>query len=140
MKKITGFFKALATVGMCLLICGCVTSRGTTVEKEYDTFRVEENSLFLNNYIKVRERMVERVNDLLKVQIRGQNVSSKDVQFEYRFVWLDGGGFQIDTGTSMWKPLNLHAREYAFMKGIAPTPAAVDFLMTVRFVRSASRW
>ena len=122
------------------LFSGCMTSGGTDVDKSGGTYRVTANSMLLNNYIRVTERSTRLVNGLLEAQIRGQNVKNKDVQFEYRFVWLDSDGIRLDTEMSIWKPLALHAKEQAFMTGVAPTPDAVDFLMTVRFAQKSSRW
>ncbi|MFC1452108.1 DUF1425 domain-containing protein [Verrucomicrobiota bacterium] len=119
---------------------GCVTSAPTTVEKQGDTYRVTVNSLILNKHIRVLERSTRRTNGLLEAQIRSQNVSRRDVQFEYRFIWLDADGIRLDTATSTWKPLHLAVKEAAFMTGICPSPDGVDFLMAVRFVQKATRW
>ena len=131
--------------GLCLLagvigLVGCVSTAPTTVEKRGSTYRVTVNSLLLDNHVRVTERRVQRVNDLLDVQIRGENISGKDIQIEYRFAWLDENGVVADTPTSLWKPLALHAGETAFMRGMAASPDAVDFLLTLRFVGRSRRW
>ncbi len=98
------------------------------------------NSLVLNNHIRVIERSTRLVNGLLEAQVRGQNVKSKDIQFEYRFVWLDKDGVRLDTGMTAWKPLGLHAKEVALMTGLPSTPEAVDFIMSVRFAQQSNCW
>lgn len=125
---------------MCGLAGGCVSSAPTTVEKQGAEYKVTANSLVLNNHIRVVERSTRLVNGLLEAQVRGQNVKGKDVQFEYRFVWLDKDGVRIDTGMTVWKPLGLHAKEVALMTGLASSPEAVDFLMAVRFAQQSNRW
>ena len=121
-------------------MAGCISSAPTEVEKRGAEYYVTVNSLILDNHIRVAERSVRRTNGLLEAQVRGQNVSMEDVQFEYRFIWLDADGVQVDTGSSTWKQISLHAKESAFMTGICPSPDATDFLMSVRFVHQSTRW
>lgn len=133
-------YRAMFLVLASGLIGACQTNLPTTVEKQGTEYKVTKNSLVLNSHIKVVERSTRLKNDLLEAQVRGQNVSSKDVQFEYRFIWLDKDGIRIDSEMSIWKPLALHPKEAAFMSGIAPTPEAKDFLMSIRFAQQGARW
>ena len=119
---------------------GCISSAPTEVEKRGAEYTVTVNSLILDNHIRVAERSIRRTNGLLEAQVRGQNVSEKDVQFEYRYIWLDKDGVAMETEISTWKPLALHAKESAFMTGISPSPEATDFLMSIRFVHQSTRW
>jgi uncharacterized protein YcfL len=130
----------MSLVPVLALAGGCYSSAPTTVEKQGGEYKVVANSLLLNNHIRVVERSTRLVNGLLEAQVRGQNITANDVQFEYRFVWLDKDGVKIDTGMTTWKPLALHGSEVAFMTGMAPTPEAVDFLMSVRFAQQSTRW
>lgn len=134
--------KAFGMVGLlfALLVAGCMSSAPTIIEKQGAEYKVTANSLLLNNHIRVVERSTRLSNSLLEVQVRGQNITAKDVQFEYRFIWLDKDGVRLDTEMSVWKPLALHAKEIAMLSGLAPTPQAVDFLMSVRFAQQATRW
>ena len=135
--KIYGILTAVLVMA---LVGGCLSSAPTTVEKQGAEYKVIANSLLLNNHIRVVERSTRLVNGLLEAQVRGQNVKGKDVQFEYRFVWLDADGVRIDTELTTWKPLALRAKEVALMTGIAPTPEATDFLMAVRFAQQSTSW
>lgn len=127
---------AMAAVAM----TGCLSSAPTEVEKRGEEYAVTVNSLLLDNHIRVTERSTRRTNGLLEVQVRGQNVSRQDVQCEYRFIWLDPDGIQLDTETSTWKQLSLHAKESAFMTGICPSQDGTDFLLSIRFVHQSTRW
>ena len=135
--RIFGILGAVLAAG---LMGGCLSSAPTTVEKQGSEYKVIANSLLLNNHIRVVERSTRLVNGLLEAQVRGQNIKGKDIQFEYRFVWLDKDGVRLDTEMTTWKPLALHAKEVALMTAIAPTPEATDFLMAVRFAQQSSRW
>jgi uncharacterized protein YcfL len=134
MYGIPGVVLAMALMG------GCLSSAPTTVEKQGSEYKVIANSLLLNNHIRVVERSTRLVNGLLEAQVRGLNLKGRDVQFEYRFVWLDKDGIRLDTEMTTWKPLALHAKEVAYMAGLAPSPEAADFLMAVRFAQQSTRW
>ena len=123
-----------------VLAGGCFSSTSTIVEKQGTEYRVIANSLLLDNHIRVTERSTRLTNGLLEAQVRGQNIKSRDVQFEYRFIWLDADGVRLDTEMSIWKPLALSGKEAAFMTAIAPTADATDFLMAVRFSQQSTRW
>jgi uncharacterized protein YcfL len=128
-------------LGVVLVLAGGCNSVGpTTIEKEGAEYRVVAHSLLLHNHIRVVERSTRLVNGLLEAQVRGQNMKDKDVQFEYRFLWLDKDGVKLDTEMTTWKPLALTPKEIALMSGMAPTPEAVDFLMAIRFAQQSTRW
>ena len=135
--------KIYSMLGAILVVAiggGCISSAPLTVEKMGPAYKTTVGSLLLNNYIRVTERSTRIVNGMLEAQVRGQNVKDKDVQFEYRYIWLDRDGIRIDTQMSTWKPLALHAKEVALMNGVAPTPEATAFLMSVRFAHQTKRW
>ncbi len=136
----TRILSVLAVLLAAGLMGGCASSASTNVEKRGGEYSVTANSLLLNNHIRVLERSTRLTNGLLEAQVRGQNIKGRDIQFEYRFIWLDKDGIRIDTDMTTWKPLPLHAKEIALMTGIAPTPEATDFLMAVRFAQKSSRW
>jgi len=137
--KIVGILCCVFSIA--LLGVGCVSTGGsTTIEKQGEEYIVTANSLLLNNHIRVVERSTRVNNGLLEAQVRGQNLKDKDVQFEYRFIWLDADGVRLDTEMSTWKPLSLRAKDVALMTGLAPMREATDFLMAVRFAQQSSRW
>jgi uncharacterized protein YcfL len=124
-----------AGTGMALVILagsGCAATGTATVEKRALTYRVKANAMILEDTIRITESHAQKVNGLLKVQVRGENATGKTLRFEYRFVWLDSGGVVAETPTSIWKPMRLAAGETVFLNGMAATPDAEDFLMTLR--------
>jgi len=113
-----------------------VTSAPITLEGD----ELVANSFILKNHIRLLEKHEATRNGLLDIQVRALNVTRRDVQFQYRFVWLDSGGMEIDTGISIWKSLNLHAKQTGFIRGTAPSPDAVGFRLAVRFAHKSTRW
>ena len=124
----------------CISCASCVSTPSTNIETEGERYKITANSLILSNCIKVLDIQTRIENGLLEAKVFGQNISRKDIQVEYRFVWLDNDGFEIDKETTVWKPMSLYSKEKAYMYGIATSSNAADFLMAIRFIRSANRW
>ncbi|HNU74990.1 MAG: hypothetical protein BWZ01_00132 [Deltaproteobacteria bacterium ADurb.BinA179] len=70
----------------------------------------------------------------MEAQVVLQNTSSRDVVFEYRFIWYDAAGFELSTVTS-WIPAGLSGKEARGFKSTAPGPNAVSFRCMVRNLR-----
>ncbi len=128
---------------MLVLVTGCVSRpfQPLVVEKIGSQYQVTNNSMVLNNHIRLTERSVDRnVNDIMIAQLRGQNISNRDFHFEYRFIWLDERGMTIRGRTSDWRQNRVAAKHVMFLQATAPSPDAVDFICEVRFRRDGSRW
>ncbi|HHO76205.1 MAG TPA: DUF1425 domain-containing protein [Deltaproteobacteria bacterium] len=67
----------------------------------------------------------------MEAQVILQNSSSKDVTFEYRFIWYDAAGFELSTVTS-WIPAYLSGKEARGFKSTAPGPNATSFKCMIR--------
>ena len=129
-------------LGLALVLSGCRTppSAGITVES-YQKNSITVNSKILRGWLNVTEVTAARgENDLLVAQITAQNTTQKDCQFEYRFEWLDKNGLAINTLMTTWIPISVSGMEKARMRAVAPSKAAVDFVLIVRFRRSSERW
>ncbi|HON37504.1 MAG: DUF1425 domain-containing protein [Desulfomonilia bacterium] len=67
----------------------------------------------------------------MEAQVILQNNSSRDVVFEYRFIWYDAAGFEISSMTA-WIPSGLSGKEARGYRSTAPSPNAVSFKCMVR--------
>lgn len=67
-------------------------------------------------------------NEVIVVQAEIQNLIEGDSRLYYRFRWVDSGGMQVGDG-EVWKPLLILGRQSQFIRGTAPGPKAVDFLL-----------
>jgi len=67
-------------------------------------------------------------NEVIVVQAEIQNLGDGDSRLYYRFRWVDSGGMQVGDG-EVWKPVLFLGRQSQFIKGTAPGPKAVDFLI-----------
>ncbi len=71
----------------------------------------------------------------METQVIIQNQSSRDVEFEYRFVWYDAAGFEISSVTN-WIPASLSGMEARGFKSTAPGPNAASFKCMMREMHS----
>ncbi len=119
--------------------CQNITSAGITVES-YQHTQVKENSrIFGKNFRVVQCAVAKGDNGLLQATITLENLK-KDGQFEYRYRWLDDKGIEVRSGTSIWTPLAVGAREQKMLTGIAPSKNASDFILDIRYNFKSTRW
>jgi len=67
----------------------------------------------------------------MEAQVMIRNTTSRDVMFEYRFIWYDASGFEISSLNS-WIPAGLSGKEARGFVSTAPGPNAVSFRCMVR--------
>ena len=68
----------------------------------------------------------ERVNGLLKVQVKLLNRRNHDERFVYKFQWLDANGYEIQSVASDWQPRVINGKESITITGIAPDARVTD--------------
>ncbi len=136
--RITMVAMALAVMA---LAGGCVTSAPQEVIFEDGVYKVQSRSITLRQNVKLVRRNVD-VNDngFLHAQIEAINLGRRDVQFQYRFRWLDDQQMLIPGATAIWKPISLGARSTEYFSSTAPMTECRDFMMEVRFVHDSGRW
>jgi len=81
-------------------------------------------------FIKLLDLRAVKRNGLLTVQATLQNDSSSGTPLNYRFKWVDDAGFKV-WDDEPWKPENIFANQTIELLGIAPTPAATDFIIEI---------
>lgn len=65
-------------------------------------------------------------DDLIKIQVKLENLTYDMQQFNYQFTWIEQDGF-VATSPAPWRPGQVQGRETIFITGIAPNPRVVDF-------------
>lgn len=132
----------LVACGLAVFSTACrhrVTSAGLTVES-YPSTQVKANSaIFGRQFHVVQSAIAKGDNGLLQATVTLENLK-KDCQIEYRYRWLDDKGIEVRSGTSIWTPLAVGAREQKLLSGIAPAQNVADFILDVRFSFKSTRW
>jgi uncharacterized protein YcfL len=54
------------------------------------------------------------------------------LNFEYRFCWFDGSGYEIGADTSSWKPVTLSKGEGKTIESVAPNGTVTEFRLKIR--------
>lgn len=90
-----------------------------------------------NNPILTSQVMVERVNmgyagDLKKVSLAIKDRWFVSKAFEYKIVWVDAQGMEVNPESSRWKPIQLTGREVKTVQSVAPNPSAVDVVVYLK--------
>lgn len=74
----------------------------------------------------------EAPGGMRRVQAELFNDSGRFRELQYSFRWYSMDGMQIDSNLSQWKTIGIQPKDYARITGVAPSPAAVDFTLSIR--------
>ena len=127
-------FWGLAAV-LSLGLVGCTAPNSMSTKTAADgSYTVQTVS---NNPKLSTEVMVERVNmgyvgDIKRVQLAIKDRWYVDKAFQYKIVWVDGNGMEINPEGSIWKPIQLTGREVKTVHSVAPNPSAVDVVVYLK--------
>jgi hypothetical protein len=130
MKSVLGRISVGIVVGGLVALSGCVS--GGAAPKGGVTCPATKGEEILNKNLVVMERNVQKAGNLLDVELKVRNVTKSDQAFEYRFVWREKGGVVADAPTPEWQTVSVRPDEVAVLKGKAPAPQVVDFLLSLR--------
>jgi uncharacterized protein YcfL len=95
--------------------------------------QVEINDAFLARTLTFGDVNVKPLGtgNEIEAQVLVKNESSRDVTFEYRFMWYDMKGFELSSATS-WIPATLTGREARGFKSVSPGLNAAGFKFMIR--------
>jgi len=118
-----------AIVGVLALATGCRTVNpiDPAAPQVADTSRVLTEAPLARKVQVVQILQTRTDGGLLQVQVELLNKSNRGKEINYRFEWVDQGGFAIDTLLSRWSRLSLSVGKPVMVRGLAPTPSASDF-------------
>jgi uncharacterized protein YcfL len=120
-----------------ILLMGCYSRTAGTRVTSYPSYQLTEQSRLVSDRLRVIECLTGRVNGLLQVQIRAENVTRKDLELEYRVKWLDQDAYEVKTPLSAWNSAYCIAGDTIRMQAVAPKEDAQDWELLVRF---PDRW
>lgn len=78
----------------------------------------------------IRRRATE--HGLLYPSVTVQSLYAGTLNFEYRFCWFDGAGYEVGADTSSWKPVTLARNESKTVESVAPTAEVKSFQLRFR--------
>ncbi len=126
--------KALPLVLSAMLLGGCAVNETATVAVDGNNKQqiLESNSGFLAASLEIADTKVGYAGDLMKAQVTIKNGSRSDLNFHYKFKWLDKDDFEIAIDGRPWTPLSITAYESKTVQAIAPNPTAKSFRILVQ--------
>ena len=80
-------------------------------------------------------RCVRGPSGHLELQANVVNNLAEDRGVEWRVVWLDASGLEIESVVSNWAKRMVSAKDIAEIRSVAPSQAAVDFRFHLRRLR-----
>ena len=114
----------------CLLL-GCASPLGRT-DGVADDARLRIAPNIAGSLRIVDARMAKGASDVYRLQLTFENLRSDATRFFYRVSWIDESGMEIPSTLSSWRADALGPYELRPISAVAPSPAAVDFLVQVQ--------
>jgi uncharacterized protein YcfL len=125
-----------------LLGSGCFGTSGTETsavavtgpqgETSYSTFINAANPR-LARRIAVRQVDQMDIGGLTKGAVTLQSRTSDTEALQYRWVWFDSRGFEVNSSSQAWQPLLVYGKQTASVQGLAPNPSAKSFKLHLRY-------
>ena len=123
-------------------IVGCATTTGietTSVEivgpqgeKTYSTYIKAANPTMAER-IAVLNFIRQDIGGLVKASVTLQSRTSDTEALQYRWVWFDGHGFEVNSAAQPWQPLLVYGQQSTSVQGLAPNPSVKDVKLHVRY-------
>jgi uncharacterized protein YcfL len=132
-RRITGLLLLLAAAG-----CGTsgIVGQGALKQEQEAEIpiykRVVVNNTSLGRDIAVIDTRVAQTGDILQAAVTLESRTGSTLALQYKFVWIDAKGFEIDPGSGTWKPLTIYGKEVRQLQGVAPRPSAIEFMLKIR--------
>ena len=117
------------------ILGGCAVNEtaSVTVKEDGTTEQlIESNSGMLASSLAIADTKTGYVGNLLKIQATIKNESRSELSFQYKFKWLDKGGFEVAIDGSPWTPISITPYESKTVQGVAPNPTVTSFKILVQ--------
>lgn len=125
---------AVILAGLSTALVGCAVNETATVTVNDDgtTQIIESNSGLLSDSLSIVDTKTGFVGDLLKAQVSIKNDSGSQLNFQYKFKWLDKNGFEVAIDGRPWQPISITPHESKTVQEVAPNPTVNSFKILVQ--------
>ena len=106
-------------------------STQTAADGSYSVKTISNNPI-LSTKVGVDRINMVYVGDLKKVSLAIKDRWFVSRSFEYKIVWVDAQGMEINPEGSRWKPIQLTGREVKTVQSVAPNPSDVDIVVYLK--------
>lgn len=94
--------------------------------------KVITNNPILSTKISASRIHLASVGDLKKASVSLRNGWFYKKSFEYKIVWFDASGTEINPEGASWKPITLEGREAKTVQSVAPNPTGADIMIYLK--------
>jgi len=130
----------LLTIGMAYALSGCSATKGANlkykVQKTIDDTHPRATLILgtteLVDNILITNVNVASIGLLSRAGVDVQNLTDDRYTLEYKFVWRDKQGFEVDA-SNVWHRFVLTPRKIKSFQSVGKTPEAYSVQFTVRF-------
>lgn len=129
--------KVLATLLLCAF-AGCWGTSGTEAitgpsgENTYSTYINASNPRLARRIAVVRADQRD-IGGLVQGAVTLQSRTSDTEALQYRWVWFDSRGFEVNSSSQAWQPLLVYGKQTTSVQGLAPNPSAKEFKLHLRY-------
>lgn len=96
------------------------------------TVRTQTSNPVLATRIGVSRINMTTLGDIKRASLALKNGWFYVQDFQYKIVWFDAEGTEINPEGAIWKPISLQGREVKTVQSVAPNPSAVDVLIYMK--------
>lgn len=106
------------------------TTEDRSMADPVDT-RIQFREAALADKVRVEVNEGRASGDLLRLQVRFRNLTSREREYFYQLIWIDEEGFELDVPTPQWERIGLLAYEEKAFSQVAYSPKANDFILKI---------
>ena len=133
-------FKVLIFISIPFFFSSCVKNKVHSTSKENPDDQSLEPVMKrvefqgdLKDVLLVAGVKQSKVNeDLLKAEVRLQNLKDKEINLSYKIEWLDQNGMMIKDSSLVWFPLLIRGGESVAVQTVSTTSKAKNFHLKVQ--------
>ena len=109
------------------LCTGCVATHVQPTDRRVTVAENIAGDVFVSDV-----RCAKGMSDHLTFQANVVNLTSREQWVDWKVVWFDAAGMEIDSIVSTWSSAAIAPKDIRGLKGTAPHPAAVDMRFYLR--------
>lgn len=133
MKKMQ--LAALAILCTTAFLSACTAPNAmvmSTTAQGDSSVRTITNNPVLSTRIGVSQVSMTNLGNIKHASLALKNGWYYAQAFEYKIVWLDNSGTEINPEGAIWKPVSLQGREIKTVQSVAPNPSALDIVIYLK--------
>ena len=123
-----------------VLMTGCVTNSTGGIEVSLKegggqaSIRIDDSSF--KRHVDVEETLLRRATTgYIEARVRVRNREKRDFVMQYKFMWFDSDGMEIQPGSRPWGQTTLHGGEAVTLSATAPEKSGTGFVVRLRRIQ-----